>query len=53
MLLERIKAHSASLGDRPALMAGEKVSLESVALGVLDPRCAMDWALGERRREES
>lgn len=34
-------------------MAGEKVSLESVALGVLDPRCAMDWALGERRREES
>ena len=25
MLLERIKAHSASLGDRPALTAGEKV----------------------------
>ena len=23
----------------------EKVSLESVALGVLDPRHAMDWAL--------
>ena len=25
MLLERIKAHSAALGDRPALTAGEKV----------------------------
>lgn len=25
MLLERIKAHSAALGDRPALMAGEEV----------------------------
>lgn len=34
-------------------MVGEKVSLESAALGVLDPRRAMDWALGERRQEES
>lgn len=34
-------------------MEWEKASLESVALGVLDPRRAMDWASGEGRREES